>query len=375
MSCCYSRTSTLRLIVNEIVRPRWWRMLTAGQPVTLERDTDLNGWKAANPINWTLERYTRVPGDTHDTLNAVYEQRGRPRVRFDDVAGWSITMEDVELLNESLNLNGRSSFNGPIGFNAAAPINGCWVGTAEVTCDSFNYDWQLFQNNTTQPNIPLAQKWAGQVMNNPCCKVEDRCIHSALSKTDDGYCCPLTEYQTLFADLRTLNLNTGCLNITGDEDGKYLDWLTNPNDTKHQIDQVTPPSGVAARWEKTIASGIRWEDYSSTNGTCSSSLGTRDGDIIIRLSLVPGSMTFEVITDMPVGGIGTDPFKDLLFKRSFAVASDCSDFGGTIQNAFGSTDAGVGVTTDRTPGTDEQDLDGETEFIMGWGGSATLSVT
>lgn len=224
--------------------------------------------------------------------------------------------------------------------------------------------------------------WELQISNNPCCKAPDAsggavpnaCIEVATTKNANGFCCPISIFDALNATLFGLLLNTGCLNITGDEDGHYNDWLIDPNGVRRRLSKVEAPEGVDARWERVVLNSVEWEDYAETTGDCTTSLGTRNGSLVYRYSLVGSSLTLEVFTDVPVGGEETDAFKDLLFKRSVEVEADCVSFGGVVDNAFSASDAGVSVETNRTPGEDEQDIDGETDFVMGYDGYVLLAI-
>lgn len=194
-----------------------------------------------------------------------------------------------------------------------------------------------------------------------CCRAPFGCIASGIAKSEDGWCCPLSQFETI--TLRVLDAPTACgdcFDIQGVEDGRYTTLPTISG--RHYLDKVgSPPVGVDHQWQVKVSGVVEWSDATSFDGSCTSLTARSAGDLVYQVSQTGTIWTVEILFDITDAGPGA-PFTDTVFRHVFTHPSDCAgDFGRVVGSEL--TTSNWDCTGAEVPNAD---LD------VGWGGRVEI---
>lgn len=204
----------------------------------------------------------------------------------------------------------------------------------------------------------------------PCCRGPNGvCIASGVAKSESGWCCPISEFDTMTLNVITApTYCTTCLEFESDAepDGKYT-TIPNVAGTHYLTKVGSPPGGIDHQWQKKVT-GLIWSDGTTFDGSCGSLVARSAGDMVLQVSQVGTQFTIEILMDVTDPGPG-GTFTDTAFRASFAHPADCDKvFGGVLSNILTTSN----WDCPDTAGGDE--IDPTLDLDMGHGGSVNLFI-
>ena len=246
--------------------------------------------------------------------------------------------QSVDVFPPTGSTNWRDFFPG---LTAIRPFNGS--GVKMLTFDESLSCGRLYQNYRTEgpfsAGVPSDNRFEDAsnvdllIDDESCCRLTDNtCISSGIAKSDDGWCCPISQFDTIV--LKTLDAPTqcsDCLDIQTVEDGKYT-TLPTISGTHYLTKVSSPPVGIDHQWQVKVAGVVVWEDGTSFDGSCAGLVARSAGDLVYQVSQVGAVWTVEVLLDITDAGPG-NPFTDTVFRHAFSHPTDCAaTFNRTVGN-------------------------------------------